>query len=155
MGQPHTAGSHRAQCDAPRPQTLHPSHGPTCPTVRPPAATAPASSVGSGFSYKSGGSNPHLLPEILVDTDTYLDLFDTESEDAYDSQRASRSASKWFLLDPKRLELLVGSVAADPVLKGGGGGAVRWGGGVKVGGGVGEISNLSLVPHLQRQLSGM
>jgi hypothetical protein len=36
------------------------------------------------FSHKSGGSNAHLLPEVLVNTDTHLDLFDSESEDASD-----------------------------------------------------------------------
>jgi len=34
------------------------------------------------FSHKSGGLNAHLLPEVLVNTDTHLDLFDSESEDA-------------------------------------------------------------------------
>ena len=32
----------------------------------------------------SGGSNAHLLPEVLVNTDTHLDLFDSESEGASD-----------------------------------------------------------------------
>ena len=36
------------------------------------------------FSHKSGGSNAHLLPEVLVNTDTHLDLLDSESEDASD-----------------------------------------------------------------------
>ena len=36
------------------------------------------------FSHKSGVSNAHLLPEVLVNTDTHLDLFDSESEDASD-----------------------------------------------------------------------
>ena len=36
------------------------------------------------FSHKSGGSNAHLLPEVLVNTDTHLDLFDSETEDASD-----------------------------------------------------------------------
>ena len=36
------------------------------------------------FSHKSGGSNAHLLPEVLVYTDTHLDLFDSGSEDASD-----------------------------------------------------------------------
>ena len=36
------------------------------------------------FSHKTGGSNPHLLPEVLVNTDTHLDMFDSESEDASD-----------------------------------------------------------------------
>ena len=36
------------------------------------------------FSHKAGGSNAHLLPEVLVNTDTHLDLFDSEFEDASD-----------------------------------------------------------------------
>ena len=37
------------------------------------------------FSHKSGGFNAHLiLPEVLINTDTHLDLFDSESEDASD-----------------------------------------------------------------------
>ena len=35
------------------------------------------------FSHLSRGSNALLLPEVLVNKDTHLDLFDTESEDAY------------------------------------------------------------------------
>ena len=27
--------------------------------------------------HKSGGSNAHLLPEVLINTDTHLDLFDS------------------------------------------------------------------------------
>ena len=36
------------------------------------------------FSHMSGGSKVHLLPEGLVNTDTHLDLLDSESEDASD-----------------------------------------------------------------------
>ena len=36
------------------------------------------------FSRKSGGSNVHLLPEVLINTDTHLDMFDSESENASD-----------------------------------------------------------------------
>ena len=36
------------------------------------------------FSDKSGGSNAHLLPDVLVNIDTHLDLFHSESEDASD-----------------------------------------------------------------------
>jgi len=34
--------------------------------------------------HKSGGSSAHLLPEVLINTDTHLDLFDLELEDASD-----------------------------------------------------------------------
>ena len=34
--------------------------------------------------HKSGGSNAHLLPEVLINTDTHLDLFASESKDASD-----------------------------------------------------------------------
>ena len=34
--------------------------------------------------HSASTSNAHLLPEVLVNTDTHLDLFDSESEDASD-----------------------------------------------------------------------
>ena len=34
------------------------------------------------ISQKSGGSSVHLLPEVLVNTYTHLDLFDSEAEAA-------------------------------------------------------------------------
>jgi hypothetical protein len=36
------------------------------------------------LSHKSGGYLAHDLPEVQVNTDTHLDLFDSESEDAPD-----------------------------------------------------------------------
>jgi hypothetical protein len=36
------------------------------------------------FSHKSGGFLAHDLPEVLVNTDAHLDLFDSESGDASD-----------------------------------------------------------------------
>ena len=48
------------------------------------AAAAPVGLLVAWFSHKSGGSNAHLLPEVPVNTDTHLDLFDSESEDASD-----------------------------------------------------------------------
>jgi hypothetical protein len=36
------------------------------------------------FSHQSGGFLAHDLPEVLVNTDAHLDLFDSESEDASD-----------------------------------------------------------------------
>jgi hypothetical protein len=36
------------------------------------------------FSHKSGVFLAHDLPEVLVNTDAHLDLFDSESEDASD-----------------------------------------------------------------------
>jgi hypothetical protein len=36
------------------------------------------------LSHKSGGFLAHDLPEVLVNTDAHLDLFDSESKDASD-----------------------------------------------------------------------
>jgi hypothetical protein len=36
------------------------------------------------FAHKSGGFLAHDLPEVLDNTDAYLDLFDSESEDTSD-----------------------------------------------------------------------
>ena len=46
------------------------------------------------------GPNAHLLPEVLPNTDTHLDLFDSEYEDASDFEELievqANSSPQWF-----------------------------------------------------------
>ena len=68
------------------------------------------------FFHKSGGSNAHLLPEVLVNTDTHLDMFDSESEDASDFEELIIEVQAKKMVDPQWLELLIECVATDFVL---------------------------------------